>query len=181
MLTSSGSYSIASKSTGSARMSAVLRRIPLIMVTVIFTLISFRYLTHSVVAAEAEGIRFTSSGGITVARIAFGAFPLAFAILAFVSLVSARWRIAGLYMVLTVDGVVIGVRAFSIVAVHSAASARLFAPETALLILSLIAIRLESVALQKSAAGSRHESLVRFARKRQDTEIETVRVRLNEM
>ena len=154
MVTSPSSYSIASKYTGSARVSAVLRRVPLVMMTVIFTLISFKYLTDSVGAAASSGISFTSPGGITIARIGFGAFPLAFAILAFASLIVARWRLAGLYMVLTVDGAVIAVRAFSIVAVHSAASARLFAPEAALLILSLIAIRLESAALQRSAPGT---------------------------
>lgn len=155
MATSVHSYSVATKPVGSSRIAAVFRRLPLIMMAVIFTLISHRFLSNTVPAAAAEGISFTSPGGITIVRVGFGAFPLSLAVLAFASLLSARWRLAGLYMVLTLDSIVIAVRAFSIFAVHSAASARLFAPEAVLLVLSFIAIRLESAALQRSASVGR--------------------------
>jgi hypothetical protein len=122
-----------------------LRRAPLVMVTVIFTLISARYLSDPIRAAAAVGISFTSPGGITVARVGFAAFPLAFAILAFSCLISARRLLAGLYMVLTVVAVVIAVRILGMALDHSASqSARLLAPEFVLLTLSVIAIRLES-------------------------------------
>lgn len=150
MVTSAHSYPAARRPTRSSLVPAILRRVPLVMMTVVFTLISFRNLSNTVAAAAAVGISFTSPEGITILRVGFGAFPLALAILACVSLVSARWRLAGLYMVLTVDSVVIAVRALSIVTVHSAASARLFAPEAVLLILSMVAIRLESGAIRGS-------------------------------
>jgi hypothetical protein len=155
MATSTNSYPIATKPTRLSRISAVVCRAPLFMMTVVFTLISFRYLSDTVGAAAAVGIDLASPGGITTARVGFGAFPLAFAILAFVSLVSARWRLAGLYMVLTIDSIAMAVRACSIITVHSAASARLFGPEAVLFILSLFAIRLESVAVQPASECGR--------------------------
>jgi len=57
--------------------TGVLRRAPLVMMTVVFTLISFRYLHDPVHAAGAVGISFTSPGGIVIARVGFAAFPLA--------------------------------------------------------------------------------------------------------
>jgi hypothetical protein len=136
------------ESSGSSRVASVLRRAPLMMMTVIFTLISFRYLAHSVRTAAEAGITFTSPGGITIARVGFAGFPLSFAILAFASLISARRRLAGLYMALTVVSVVMAVRIFGMVVDYSTASAPLLAPEAVLLTLSIVAIRLASARLQ---------------------------------
>lgn len=124
--------------------TGVLRRAPVVMMTVVFTLISFRYLHDPVHAAGAVGISFTSPGGIVIARVGFAAFPLAFAILAFASLTSPSRRLAGLYMALTLVSVVLVIRTFGILVDHSTESAKLLAPEAVLLTLSLIAIRLES-------------------------------------
>lgn len=145
------SYSLPEKSGNSSLLGGVLLRAPLVMMTIIFTLISVRYLAHPVSSAAEAGISFTAPGGITIARVGFAAFPLALAILAFTSLISARWRLAGLYMVLTVDSVVMAVRVLGFWLDHSMASARLLAPETVLLMLSLLAIRLESARLQREA------------------------------
>ena len=83
MVTSAHSYPVTTKSAGASRLGAVIRRAPLIMMTVIFSLISFRYLSNPVGGAAAVGISFTSPGGVTIARVGFAGFPLAFAILAF--------------------------------------------------------------------------------------------------
>ena len=138
------SYSVSARAGNSSRLAGVLRRAPLLMTTVIFTLISFRYLAHPVRASAEAGIAFTSPGGITIARVGFAAFPLSLAILALASLISPRWRLAGLYMVLTVDSVVMAVRILGFWLDHSTASAPLLAPEAVLLTLAIIAIRLES-------------------------------------
>jgi hypothetical protein len=131
--------------TGILRLVPFLRRAPLVMVTIIFTMVSVRYLLNPVRAAAAVGISFTSSGGVTVARVGFAAFPLSFAILAFTCVISSRRLLAGLYMVLTVVAVVTAVRILGIALDHSAhENARLLAPEAILLTLSVIAIRLES-------------------------------------
>ena len=144
----SHSYSVSTRTSKSPVANAIFRRAPLVMIAVIFTLISLRYLSNTVAAAAAVGIGFASPEGITVARVGFAAFPLAFAILAFVALISDRWRLAGIYMVLTVDCVVIAVRVFSMLLEHSMSSARLLVPEAVLLLLSLIAVRLESARMQ---------------------------------
>ena len=54
-------------------------RFPLIAATAIFTAISTKFLLDPVHSAAARGIVFSSNGGITVGRVGFGAFPLAFA------------------------------------------------------------------------------------------------------
>jgi hypothetical protein len=146
------SYSVLARAGNSSHLSGVLRTAPLVMATVIFTLISFRYLAHPVRAAAEAGIAFTSPGGITIARVGFAGFPLSLAILAFASHISARWRLTGLYMVLTVDSVVMVVRIVGFWLDHSSASAPLLAPEAVLLTLSIIAIRLESTALPRTGA-----------------------------
>ncbi len=143
MGTTIDSYSVSAGGGSSSRLAGVLRTAPLVMTTVIFTLISFRYLAHPVRAAAEAGIAFTSPGGITIARVGFAAFPLSLAILAFASLISPRWRLAGLYMVLTVDSAVMAVRILGFWLDHSTASAPLLVPEAVLLTLSVIAIRLE--------------------------------------
>lgn len=143
-------YSVEINSGGSSRIAAVFRRIPLVMFTAIFTMISLRYLVNPVHYAAAAGISFTSSSGITIARVGFAALPLSFAILALLSLFSTRWRLGGLYMVLTVDSVVMAVRILGFQLDHSTASVRLLIPETFLLILTIVAIRLESVRLRSA-------------------------------
>ncbi len=143
------SHPAATKDANSSRIAAVVRRAPLAMMTVIFTLISFRFLVHPVRSAAEAGISFITPGGITIARVAFVAFPLALAMLAFSSLISARWRLAGLYMVLTVDSVVMAVRILGFWLDHSTASAPLLAPEAVLLALVVVAIRLESAWLER--------------------------------
>ena len=153
MATSVDRYPSIAGSNGSSRIAGVIRRLPLIMLAVIFSLISFKYLTNPVSAAAAAGISFTSPGGVTIVRVGFAAFPLSFAIMAFASLVYARQRLYGLYMVLTVDSVVMAVRIFGMLAVHSMDSAKLLAPEAVLLVLALAAIRLESTTGRQSAGA----------------------------
>jgi len=149
MSTATQTYSAESNPGASSRIATVFRRVPLIMFTAIFIMISFRYLVHPVHYAAEAGISFTSPGGITIARVGFAAFPLSFAILALTALLSTRWRLGGLYMVLTVDCAVMAVRIVGFQLDHSTASARLLVPEAVLLILAVVAIRLESAWLRR--------------------------------
>lgn len=144
MSSSSRTYSTETKVNGLSRVASIFPRVPLAIVTLLFTVISSRYLFNPVRTATAAGISFISPGGITTARIGFAAFPLAFAILAFACLISPRRVLAGLYLVFTVVGVVTVVRIIGVLLDHSASqSARLLIPEIILLTLSIIAIRLE--------------------------------------
>lgn len=149
MSTATQTYSAEFNPGASSRIARVFRRVPLVMFTAIFIMISFRYLVHPVHYAAEAGISFTSPGGITIARVGFAAFPLSFAILALTALLSTRWRLGGLYMVLTVDCAVMAVRIVGFQLDHSTASARLLVPEAVLLILAVVAIRLESAWLRR--------------------------------
>jgi hypothetical protein len=150
MSTATQAYSVGIDPGPSSRIAAVFRRVPLVMFTGIFTMISLRYLVNPVHYA---GISFTSPDGIIVARVGFAAFPLSLAILALLSLFSSRWRLGGLYMLLTVDSVVMAVRILAFQLDHSTATARLLIPETVLLILLVVAIRLESAWLKRNATA----------------------------
>ena len=153
MSTATRTYSVEFNPGASSRIARVFRRVPLVMFTAIFIMISFHYLVHPVQYAAQAGIRFTSAGGITIARVGFAAFPLSFAILALTALLSTRWRLGGLYMVLTVDCAVMAVRIVGFQLDHSTASARLLVPEAVLLILAVVAIRLESAWLRRAGNG----------------------------
>lgn len=126
-----------------SRAVAILTRVPLMMVTVIFTLIAFRYLTDPVRAASAAGIIFISPGGVTVARVGFAAFPLAFGAIALSCLLSPRRVLDGLYMVLILIGIVIVVRLLGMALEHSTETAKLLMPEGILAALSIVGVRLE--------------------------------------
>jgi hypothetical protein len=98
------------------RWEPVLTRIPLVMATAIFTLISIRFLADPVGAAAATGISFTRPIGLTVGRIGFGAFPLAAAIATALCLSSPQRRLTGLQFVAILLGVALIVRIFGIAA-----------------------------------------------------------------
>ena len=126
-----------------SRIAAIVPRMPLVMVTFIFTMIGLRYLMDPVKAASAAGIAFTSPGGVTVARVGFAAFPLTFAVIAASCLLSTRRVLSGLYIVLALVGIVIAVRLLGMALEHSAETAKLLVPEVVLATLSLVGIRLE--------------------------------------
>lgn len=84
--------------------------------TLIFGLIASRYLFHPVQAATAVGISFVTPLGMTIARVGFGAFPLACSLFTLSCLLSSRRLLTGLGFVATVMGVVLVVRVFGMLA-----------------------------------------------------------------
>ena len=131
------------KPTARSRAAAVFTRLPMVGLTVVLTLIAFRYLTNPVHAASAAGIAFTSAGGITVARVGFAGFPLAFAAFFLSCLFSRRRLLSGLRTELTLLGTVMGVRVLGMALAHSAETANLLIPEAVMAVLCIVAIRLE--------------------------------------
>lgn len=132
------------KAASSSRIGIWVSRIPLVLATLIFTAISMRFIIAPVQSAAAQGIVFNSAVGITVARIGFGAFPLAFAIITLSCLISKPRLLAGIYIVLTVIGVALVVRVFGMLADNSVKeSMKVLTPEVVMLILSLIALNVE--------------------------------------
>ena len=131
------------KASASSRAFAIFTRVPMVMLTIILTVIAVRYLTNPVQAASAAGIAFTSPGGVIVARVGLAGFPLAFAAFFLTCLLSQGRLLEGLRTELMLLGIVIGVRALAMVLTHSAETARLFAPEFVMAALCIVAIRLE--------------------------------------
>lgn len=127
----------------SSRATTVLTRVPMVGLTIVLTLIAFRYLINPIAAAAAAGIAFTSPGGITVARVGFAGFPLAFAAFFLSCLFSQRRVLIGLRTELMLLGIVIGVRLLGMAVVHSADTAKLLVPEFVMVALCIVAMRLE--------------------------------------
>ena len=131
------------KTAANSRVVAVFTRAPMVSLTVVLTLIAFRYLTNPVQAASAAGIAFTSPGGITVARVGFAGFPLAFAVFFLSCLFSQRRVLSGLRTELTLLGIVRGIRVLGMALAHSAETAKLLAPELVIATLCMFAMRVE--------------------------------------
>jgi hypothetical protein len=123
---------------------AVFTRLPMVALAGILFIVAMRYLITPVQSAAAAGISFTSPGGITVARIGFSGFPLAFVALFLSSLFSRPRLLFGLQTELLLLAVVIGVRMLGMALAHSMQTATLLIPEIVLAGLCVLAIRLES-------------------------------------
>ncbi|MBV9180126.1 MAG: hypothetical protein JO356_02340 [Acidobacteria bacterium] len=132
------------QNTQGSRVVAVVTRLPMVALTAILLMVALRYLITPVQAAAAAGISFASPGGITVARIGFAAFPLAFVALFLGSLFSPRRLLSGLRTELLLLAVVVGVRLLGMVLAHSSETATLLIPEVVLALLCMFAIRLEN-------------------------------------
>jgi hypothetical protein len=112
--------------------------------TAIFSLIARQGLVSPAREMAARGIALESALGVTTARIGFGAFPLAIAFVLFCCLLSTRRHLAGLYFLVTLDAVVLVVRAIATVIDGPAAeSVRLFIPEAMIFVLGLVAVYLQ--------------------------------------
>jgi DoxX-like family len=124
-------------------------RVVLIGAILIFTTIGLRYIADPVQAAAATGVMLGPGAAATTMRIGFGAFPLAFAIFCFVSLLSTHRLQTGVRLVLTVVGTAIVVRILSM-AIDGPApqSVRLFIPEGIMLFLGIAGLVLESARLK---------------------------------
>src|SRR5262245_40581998 len=116
MSTLAHDYQKQAKPASLPRFAGWITRFPLVVATLLFTAIAAKFLFDPVHSAGAQGISFTQGVGITVARIGFGAFPLAFAIITLGCLVSKNRLLTGLYIVFTVVTVALLVRIFGMVA-----------------------------------------------------------------
>jgi len=131
------------QSSASSRAAAIFTRVPMVALTFVLTMIALRYLFHPIEAASAVGIAFSSPEGITVARVGFAGFPLAFAAFFLSCLFSQKRLLSGLNTELSLLAIVIGVRLLSMATLHSSGTAKLLAPEAVMAALCLFAIRLE--------------------------------------
>src|SRR5579859_630076 len=124
-------------------MNALLRhsiwfnRLVLAAATFLFSAIALRGLFDPVGSSAVHQIILGSTAGVTVARVAFGGFPLAFALVLFACLVSDRRLVIGLF-------VVTGARVLGIVLDGPAPfTMHVLKPEIGLVVASIAALLLE--------------------------------------
>jgi hypothetical protein len=122
---------------------SILVRVPMVMLSVVCGLIARRYLVDPVAAGQAAGISFISPGGVIVAQVGFGAFPLAFAAFFLSCVLSPNRILTGLKTELTLLGFVIVIRIAAMTAMHSTETAKLLVPEVVASGLCLLAIHLQ--------------------------------------
>lgn len=121
-----------------SRLGPWINRLVLAAATAIFTAIGLRYIADPVGASAATGAALNTALAITTTRVGFGAFPLSFALFSFYCLLSKQRLRTGVSLVATVLTTAILVRLISTAADGAAPqSARLFIPETAILLLSI--------------------------------------------
>ncbi len=126
------------------RFAPWLNRLVLLAATLIFALISAKYIADPVRTAATFKISLGSAAAITNMRVGFGAFPLGCAIITLVCLVSTSRLLTGLCFVATMIGVATAARVFGIL-VDGAATESLVVlrAEVILLTLSIIGLFIE--------------------------------------
>ena len=113
--------------------------------TAILVMISERFLFDATAQAAARGITLSTPLGVTIARVGFGGFPLASAIITATSLFTGRVR-RGLWFIVILFGTVLAVRIVSGATNGSlAASVPLIIPEAVFIGLALIALTMGGV------------------------------------
>jgi hypothetical protein len=119
-------------------------RVVLAAATLLFSTIAWRGLFDPVGASAVHEIALGSTAGVTVARVAFGGFPLAFAVIFLACLVSDRLLLVGLSVLAVVSVVVTAARVLGIVLDGPAPfSMHVLKPEVGLIALSITALLLE--------------------------------------
>jgi hypothetical protein len=127
-----------------------LLRILLLLATVLFFLIGFRYLGDPVNKAAADSIVLGSVMAISRVRVGFGGFPLALSLILLGCLLSRKRLLTGVTVLATTVGVVTAARLVGIAIDGPAEEAlKLLRVEIILLALSVAAIFLERARLRR--------------------------------
>ena len=130
--------------SGGLRHTIWLSRIVLLAATLLFTMIALRGLFDPVGSSAAHAITLGSAAGVTVARVGFGGFPLAFAIILLGCLIAERRLLVGLAFLIVVAVVVTAARLLGLVLDGAAPfTMQVLKPEIALIIASTAAFIFE--------------------------------------
>jgi hypothetical protein len=131
-------------------------RIVLLAATVLFTMIAVRGLFDPVGSSAVHAISLGSPAGITVARVGFGGFPLAFALILLACLLAERRLVTGLAILAVVAIVVTGARLLGLALDGPAPfTLHVLKPEVALIVASTTAFLLERRRRQHASAVHR--------------------------
>ena len=127
------------------KMAPWLSRLIILAVAGLFTMISLKFIFDPLQAAANAGITIEPGVGYTNTRAGFGGFPLGFAAILVFCLFSSQRLLAALSSIATVATVILAVRLYG--AVQDATfsqSTHLLIPETALLVISLLGVVMET-------------------------------------
>ena len=130
--------------TGWLRHTVWFNRLVLLAGSLLFAAIARSYLLHPVASGAPFGITFGSTDAITIARVGFGAFPLALALVFIGCQISGR-LLVGLAVLATVAVIITAVRfAGLLVDGPGPFTLHVLKPEIALAVLSIAATVLEA-------------------------------------
>jgi hypothetical protein len=119
-------------------------RLVLLAGSLLFATIARSYLFHPVASGAPFGITFGSADAITIARVGFGGFPLALAVILIACQLSGR-LLVGLRVLATVAVIITAVRiAGLLVDGPGPFTVHVLRPEIALSVLSIVAATLEA-------------------------------------
>jgi hypothetical protein len=127
------------------KMAPWLSRLIILAVAGLFTMISLKFIFDPLQAAANAGITIEPGVGYTNTRAGFGGFPLGFAAILVFCLFSSQRLLPALSSIATVATVILVVRLYG--AVQDATfsqSAHLLIPETALIVISLLGVAMET-------------------------------------
>jgi hypothetical protein len=119
-------------------------RLVLVAATLLFTMLGLRGLFDPVGSSAIHEITLGSAAGVTVARVAFGGFPFAFAIILLGCAVAERRLLTGLALLMVVAIVLTAARLLGL-GLDGAApfTLRVLKPEVAMIVASTAAFLLE--------------------------------------
>jgi hypothetical protein len=127
------------------KLSPWLSRLLILGVAALFAMISFKFVFNPQHAAALSGITIEPGVAYTNTRAGFGGFPLGIAIILAFCLFSSKRLLAALASIATIAGVILAVRLLGAAFDGTfGASAHLLIPETAILIVSLLALMMET-------------------------------------
>jgi len=119
-------------------------RILLLLVSILFVMISTKYLFNPLASAAESNIVLSSATALSVARVSMGAIPLAIAVITFITIFSQKQIIGGLYIVFVLTFTVTLVRIISLrIDGPSAFGQKVLLPEITITVLSAIGLYLE--------------------------------------
>lgn len=111
----------------------------------LFTTIGLKFALDPQHAAAASGIVIEPGLAYTNTRAGFGGFPLGFALILVFCLFSSRRLLSALASIATVDAAILAVRLYGAVQDGTLSqSAHLLIPETALLVIALLGVLMET-------------------------------------
>jgi len=119
-------------------------RVVLLAGSLLFATIARSYLLHPAASGAASAITFGSTDAITIARVGFGGFPLALAVILIACQISGR-LLVGLRVLATVAVVIAAVRIAGLLVDGAGPfTVHVLKPEIALSVLSIAAATLEA-------------------------------------